>query len=108
MIEVITALIIISTVFTLATIIYLNVQRSGFYARRFNAELMLEEVFNASLQNKTFEDSLATNDNITIYQEVDTKSSPEGKLLIVRLEAREDDGSVIAEKKHIVYVADEP
>jgi len=108
MIEVITALIIISTVFTLATIIYLNVQRSGFYSRRFMADLMLEETFNASLQSKTFSNQQITNDNVTIYQEVETKSSREGKLLIVRLEAREEDGTLISEKKHIIYVADEP
>jgi hypothetical protein len=107
LIEVITALIIISTVFSLAIIIYLNVQRSGLSAKRLTCNMLMDDVYTSTLRTKKYVSSQSDYENIIVYQEVSAWGTGDG-LLIVRLEARDTEGKLLAEQKHLVYVVDKP
>lgn len=99
-IEVTTAMIIISMVFGLAIIIYLNLQRTGISSQRLSARIKLEAVFSETNKQKKFETRQVDFDNIIIYQKVERT---ENGLLNVALEARDEQGKLIAEQKHFVY-----
>jgi hypothetical protein len=101
LIEVTTALIIISVVFVLALTIFMNVQRSGFSARKLACQMMIEAVYQASLKDKHYNARTASYNDIVIYQEVIRR---EYGLLQFTLEARDQEGKVLAEQKHLVYV----
>src|SRR5688500_8721784 len=91
LIEVITALVIISIIFTIAIMIYLNVQRSGFSSRRVLGEIMINEVLVKTLQDKQFDGAEITANEITVYRDVTVhKTSP--NLTVLTFEARDGNG----------------
>lgn len=100
-VEVTTALVIISMVFSLAIIIYLNVQRSGSSFLKTDSIMMIEDVFAETTILKKYENKTVKFEDITVYQEVSSSDQPD--LLIVRLEARDEQGKLIAEQNHLVY-----
>jgi hypothetical protein len=99
-IEVTTAMIIISMVFGLAIVIYLNLQRTGVFSQRLSARIKLESVFSETNRLKKYENRDVNFEDIVIYQKVDNSVS--GFLTVV-LEARDEQGKLIAEQKHFVY-----
>ncbi|HYF68574.1 MAG TPA: hypothetical protein VD884_10575 [Ohtaekwangia sp.] len=107
LIEVTVALVIITLVFSLAMVIYLNVQRSGLYAFKLSCEMMLNEVYTNTVRSEDYQNKEVTYDEVFIYQEVKTYPGS-GNLLLITLEAREPGGKMIAERKHLVYVPDKP
>lgn len=104
LIEVTTALVIISMVFSMAIVIYVNVQRSGFSAKGVSSMMMIDEVYAESVRTKTFKEREVQFENIAIYQQVTRQNKPD--VLLVRLEARDQNGKLVAEKKHLVYAPD--
>jgi len=101
LIEVTTALIIISVVFVLALNIFMNVQRSGLSARKLSCQMMLDEVYLGSVREKKYPPRHETFGDIVVYQEVKPR---EYGLLQIMLEARDQEGKVLAEQKHLLYV----
>lgn len=99
-IEVTTAMIIISMVFGLAIIIYLNLQRTGVSSQRLSARIKLETVFSETNRLKKFETREVDFENIVIYQKVERAGNG---LLNIVLEARDEQGKLIAEQKHFIY-----
>jgi hypothetical protein len=107
LIEVITALIIISTVLSLAIIIYLNVQKSGLSSKRLTCNILMDEIYSSTLITKEYMNKQIDSENIVIYQEVSSQGTA-GGLLTIRLEARDKQGRLLSEQKHLVYVPDKP
>jgi competence protein ComGF len=105
LIEVITALIIISIIFTIAIMVYLNVQRSGFSSRRLTGELLINEVLVKTLKDKRFDTTETNSDDITVYQDV-TAHKTVAHLKVLTLEARDINGKLVAERKRLIYVPD--
>lgn len=99
-IEVTTAMIIISMVFGLAIVIYLNLQRAGVSSQRLYARIKLETVFSETNRLKKYETREVSFEDVVIYQKVDRIDNG---LLSISLEARDDRGKLIAEQKHFVY-----
>jgi hypothetical protein len=98
--EVTTAMIIISMVFGLAIIIYLNIQRSGVSSLKLSSRIKLEAVFSETNRLKKFESREVRFEDIIVYQEIEHNS--EG-LLSIKLEARDEQGKLIAQQKHLIY-----
>ena len=106
-VEVTTALVIISMIFSLAMIIYLNVQRSGISFRKVDGVIMMEEVYAETKNLKKYEDRTEEREDIIIYQKV-SASGESPDLLVIQLEARDAQGKVIAEQKHLIYAPAQP
>jgi hypothetical protein len=104
MIEVTTALIIISVIFSLAISIYLNVQRSGFSSGKIMYAMMLDEVYSVMEETGDTENREFVYDEVSIYQETSMHPS-NPSLLIVRIGARNAEGKLLIEKKYLKYVA---
>lgn len=100
LIEVIAAMLILSMVFGLAIVIYLNVQRSGVSARKLICIVRLEAAFAETEQQRTFTSREWQYDDLTVYQEVKQDSAG---LTVVILEGRDPAGKLVATKKHMVY-----
>ena len=98
--EVTTAMVIISMVFGLAIIIYLNIQRSGVSSLKLSSRIKLEAVFSETNRLKKFESREVRFEDIIVYQEIENNS--EG-LLSIKLEARDEQGKLIAQQKHLIY-----
>ena len=107
LIEVITAMVIISMVFSMASIIFLNVQKTGLSKRKLEAMMILDETFTESVRtNQYVTREVSYTNEIMIYQEVrPTRLS--NHLLVVVLEARDRDGKLVAEQKHLIHVAEQ-
>jgi Tfp pilus assembly protein PilE len=101
LIEVIVALIIISAISGTAIMIYLNVQRSGLSAARISAMMMMDQVYAASKTDQKFETKEVNYGDVVVYQTVTTQ--PVAGLLMIRLEARNSVGKLMAEQKHLIY-----
>lgn len=99
-IEVTTAMIIISMVFGLAIIIYLNLQRTGISSQRLSARIELEAVFAETSRLKKFETREVNFESIVVYQKVERADNG---LVNIALEARDEQGKLIAEQKYFVY-----
>lgn len=102
LIEVTTALIIISLVFTMAIVIYISLQRSGSFSSKLSYRVKMDELFISSSKAASFQPREVEYENFIVYQE----EEPYGQvkdLLVVRLEARDKDGKLLAEQKHLVY-----
>ena len=107
LIEVITAMVIISMVFSMASVIFLNVQKTGLSKRKLEAMMILDETFTESVRtNQYVTREVSYTDEIRIYQEV-RPSRLSNLLLVVVLEARDRDGKLVAEQKHLVHVAEQ-
>src|SRR6188768_2103292 len=107
LIEVITAMVIISMVFSMASIIFLNVQKTGLSKRKLEAMMILDETFTESVRtNQYVTREVSYTDEIRIYQEV-RPSRLSNLLLVVVLEARDRDGKLVAEQKHLLHVAEQ-
>jgi hypothetical protein len=104
LVEVITALIIISTVFTLAIVIYLNVQRAGLSSRKISCYMMMDEVYAKTIKSNKFTSEQFDYEDVTVYQDVKNENNG---LISIRLEARDADGKLLAEQKHFQYVPQE-
>lgn len=100
LIEVIAAMLILSMVFGLAIVIYLNVQRSGVSARKLTCLVRLEAAFAETEQQQNYTSREWQYDDLTVYQEV--KQDSVG-LTVVILEGRDPTGKLIATQKHMVY-----
>lgn len=107
LIEVITAVVIISIVFTIASVVYLNVQRSGFSAKKLRASIVVNELIISSLKEKRFESLQREFGEFVLYQTVDLYAGNRNlKILIV--EARDETGKLIAQRKKLVYDSAQP
>lgn len=103
LVEVTTALVIISMVFGLAMIIYMNVHRTGFSSQKLACEILMNDMYNSTAQSRQYLSKEQHYGDIVIYQEVRPYS--DGKdLLLIQLEARDPGGKLIAMQRHIIYV----
>jgi hypothetical protein len=93
-------MIIISMVFGLAITIYLNLQRSGISSQRLEARIKLETVFSETNRLRKYETREVKFEDVVVYQKVDRTDNG---LLFIVLEARNEQGKLIAEQKHFVY-----
>jgi hypothetical protein len=100
LIEVIAAMLILSMVFGLAIVIYLNVQRAGVSARKLTCLVRLEAAFAETEQQRTYVAREWVYDDLTVYQEVKQDSAG---LTVVMLEGRDPAGKLVATQKHLVY-----
>jgi Tfp pilus assembly protein PilE len=105
LVEVITALVIISVIFSIAIMVYLNVHRSGFSSRRLVGALLINEVLVNTLQEKRYQQVTITIDDFTIYQDIVSYKSA-SNLKVIILEARDVNGKLVAERKRLVYAQD--
>ena len=103
-VEVTTAMVIISMVFTMAIGIYLNVQNSGFSSQRLAAEITIEEAFATLMKNKKFENKEMNIGDIVVSQAI-VRAAGSVDLLTVSFEARSQEGKLLAEQKHLVYAS---
>jgi len=102
LIEVTTALVILSMVFGLAIVIYLNVQRSGVSSRKLVCTALLERVYADVKTSGNYETREFTYDEITVYlTAIPHGESPE--LRVLALEARDAGGKLLAQQKHLLY-----
>jgi hypothetical protein len=102
LIEVTIALIIISMIFGFATVIFLNVQRTGFSVSKVSNYIVLDEVWAKMNAGGDFTSKEYQVANGTIFQSVE--QHPENEhLFVIRLELRNQEGKVLAEKKYIKY-----
>jgi hypothetical protein len=104
LIEVIAAMLILSMVFGLAMVIYLNVQRAGVSARRVTCLVRLDAAFAEATQQQVYTTREIHYDDLTVYQEV--KQDTTG-LTVVLLEGRDMTGKLIATQKHLVYAPEQ-
>ena len=103
LIEVTTALVILSMVFGLAIVIYLNVQRSGVSSRKLVCTALLEKTYAEVKASGNYDSREFAYDEITVYlTAIPHGESPE--LRILALEARDAGGKLLAQQKHLLYV----
>jgi hypothetical protein len=100
LIEVTTALVLISMVFTMALVIYLNVQRSGFSGRKLQNSVLMDEAYNEVMKTKEFRDREMNYDDVTLSQIVNRQDQG---LVMLRFEIRNEDGKLLSERKYLVY-----
>jgi MFS superfamily sulfate permease-like transporter len=101
-VEVSVALVIISFVFGIAATIFMRVEQSAFSARKFAAGVALDKVFEETRASVPAEEQVYEAGEMLIFQTAE-KYKDNKDLLVVRLEARDDNGKVIAERKYLVY-----
>lgn len=107
LIEVITAVVIISIVFTIASVVYLNVQRSSFSAKKLRASIMVNELIISTLKENRYEPLQQESGEFILYQTVDLYAGNRNlKVLIV--EARDESGKLIAQRKKLIYDSAQP
>src|SRR5688572_12254962 len=104
LIEVITALIIISLVFSLAIVVYLNVQRSGFSSKKLRYSMILDEVYSGIHKETLTGNKEFDYGDVIVHQEIKVHSSFPS-LLLMQLAVRNEEGKLLAEKKFMKYVA---
>lgn len=103
LIEVITALVILSLLFGLAITIYLNVQRAGLSSAKTYYYMMLDEAYYNVKKPEDLADKEYLFEEVVIYQTV--QQHPESaELKVIHLEARSTEGKVLAIRKHLKYV----
>jgi hypothetical protein len=100
LIEVTVALVIISMIFTMALVIYLNVQRSGFSGRKLQNSVLLDEAYNELMKTREFKSKESRYDDVTLFQSVERNDSG---LVLLRFEIRNEDGKLLSERKYLVY-----
>lgn len=103
LVEVTTAIVVISMVFSLAIMIYLNVQKSGLTAQRMAGVYKIDDVLTETIKTGMYQSRQVSFDTHTVYQDVAVSPDVPG-LLVVRLEARDENGKVVAERKRLFYV----
>ena len=102
LIEVITSLLIITMILGIAMMIYLNIQRSGAYASKFKSEMILSEVFQETLRKSHYESRELVVGDVAVFVDVQAYAG-NAEVMSVKLEARDANGKLIAEQKHLVY-----
>lgn len=102
LIEVITSFLIISIVFGLGAMIYVNIQRASMSTLRLSANQLLQAVYTETLQTETYTPREANGEDITVYQEVTPYAANEA-LWWLHLEARDRAGHIIATRNHLIY-----
>jgi Tfp pilus assembly protein PilV len=107
LIEVTVALVIISMVFSLAIMIYLNIQRTGFSSTKLMYAMMLEEAYSSTQRLSDFTTKEYDYEDIIIYQQIE-RHAVNSELTIVHLEARNKEGKLLVEKKHLFYAPVQP
>lgn len=101
LVEVIIAMVVITLVFGLTLVIYLNVVRSSSLFPKLKASSLLDQV---ALQTKTekrfFEETLETG-GYHIHKQVSIYRGNE-RLLLIRLQATDPEGTVLAERNELI------
>jgi len=103
LIEVTVALVIISMIFTIAITIYLNVQRSGFSTGKLLHNVMLDDAYNETMKARDYTSKEIQYDEVTLFRDV-KRSDLNKNLIMLKLELRNTDGALLAERKYLLYV----
>jgi hypothetical protein len=90
-------------IFSISIAIYLNVQRSGFSAKKFEYSVMLDEAYNEAMKIKDFSDKEFQYEDVTLFQTF-TVSNQNVNLRVLRFEVRNKSGELLGEKKYLLYV----
>lgn len=103
LVEVITAMIIISMIFGFSVMIYLNVQRTGISSVALRARHRINDVLIETTVSQRYENAEKVyDDGVVVYQEVKNFQGNE-YLWHIHLEARDGAGKLIAERNRLVY-----
>ncbi len=98
LIEVITAMVIISTIFAIASMVFINVYRSTAAMRRLSAVLAAENLRIETEIDRAFKDEELVSGDFVIHKTV--RAFPgTSDLLIITFEVLNEDGKKIAESK---------
>jgi len=92
-------------IFGLAIIIYLNVQKAGLSSIKLEGSMRMEALVSEMHQTGKYESQEIPFDNMVIYQKVEERGNG---LVLIKLEARNMQGKLIAEQKHLVYAPVQP
>lgn len=93
-------------VFTIASMVYLNVQRSAFSSKRLVAEIAINEVLSASLRGEIFQAREVLVNDITVYQTI-LPYRDSGSLKVLELEARDPSGKLLAIRRRLIQPRNE-
>jgi len=102
LVEVTTALIIISVIFGLAIITYLNVQRTDYSTAKLTYQLILDEL-PAEIDLTVGQENAETIiDDVSVLRTI-TKHPSNESLYVIHVEARTMEGKLLGERKYLKY-----
>jgi hypothetical protein len=104
--EVLVAIAIIMSVFTISTIVFLNVTGSSYTGDKLKASLLLNEISMETNKSKTFLDEEISKDDIVIKKTFD-KYNNHPNLMILTITAFNSSQKLLSERKEIILIEDE-
>ncbi|UII30394.1 hypothetical protein LVD17_19060 [Fulvivirga ulvae] len=103
LIEVIIASVIITAVFVLASLIFINVTRTSAGTVKLRAALIIEDLSIKTKESKEFVSKSYAFDNIIVERSIDAYEGVPG-LVQIKFQARTVGNDFILERKELVYV----
>lgn len=104
LIETITAMLIISMVFGMALLIYLNVYKANGQILRAEAAIALQDAWAETERSKDFTNRSWKFDDFVLYREINP-STDNKDLLVIKFEIRNKEAKLLSERKFLKYVA---
>jgi hypothetical protein len=106
LIEVTTAMVIISMIFTVAITVYLNVQKASFSSQKLSSLILLDRISAQLKKSGTADSKQFEIDEFVVVQAIEQHPSFID-LTMVNLEIRSGAGKLLAQKKWVMYVPNE-
>lgn len=101
LVEVIVALVIISTIITIALMTFLNLMRSGDLKRRTEAALHADQLAQVAKHNQQYINETVTHDHI-VYQLSFTPYDRSNRLLLMEITALDQKEKVVYNLKEVI------
>ena len=105
LVEIIVAMVIISTVFVLSLAVFVNISKNSNNGLKLKAALISEEVMVSTRQNKLYIDEEIDIDHLDIIKRVSTYKSYKD-LVLVSIEIKDKRGKSLLIKKEIMILND--
>jgi hypothetical protein len=104
LVEVTISLVIITMIFSIAMVIYLNIQSSGFSNVKLLNKALLDEAYAQVIKSKDFEKKEEIDYDHFILIRSSSRHPQNENMVILLFEIRNDEGKLLAERKHLLYV----
>jgi Tfp pilus assembly protein PilV len=101
LLEVVIAMVIISIVFGVGMMTYMNILKSSFSVQQLNATLLLNKIVEETKQEQSFFDETITEENITVYKKA-SKYQGNDNLVLLELEVLDAENKILANRKQLI------
>lgn len=103
LVEVIVSGIIISVIFGIAVITYVNAQRTGVSLTKLTYTILMQEVYTRSVTAKDFDFREEKHGDVRVIQDV-FPSNLGNQLHILHIEVRSTQGKLLAERNDLIHI----